>query len=316
MLVMAGDNNVTSYFVFRKISDGLGATGLDPTDFWLQYIRSGEADIAGTAGSALAAIDSAHSDHKCYEVDTGDTPGLWRVDWPDAAFVAGAREVILSVFHAATFVEHLRVQIDAPVNVTVLDGNAAAADTMRRYFGDALVKGTADSGTVSTLVDADRTESDDCFIGWILTCTSGANAKKCALITDFVASTDTLTFTPPFPTGITTENYVIEPVGRANIDAINNNVLAAISLGLASGQILPFTVTDTVLTPTTVTFECADITHATTDIYNGRTALMLTGAMVGRVARVTGYTLEAGNGRFVTAAMPSAVGDGDTGILL
>lgn len=95
----------------RLSATGAEATGLTITDFDLQYTRTRTAPTAKVDATALAATDSAHSDNKAIEIDATDQPGLYRVDWPDAAFATGADEVILSVKCATCFTEHLRVDL-------------------------------------------------------------------------------------------------------------------------------------------------------------------------------------------------------------
>jgi hypothetical protein len=129
MLVTGGATDVTTYFKLRKTADGLEDTGLTITDLDLQYTRSGVAPTAKVDATALAATDSAHSDNKAIEIDSTDQPGVYRVDWPDAAFAAGVKEVILTVKHSSCFTEDLRVLIDAPVNITKVGGSAASTPT-------------------------------------------------------------------------------------------------------------------------------------------------------------------------------------------
>lgn len=112
MKVTPDSTDVTTYFVLRLAADGTEATGLTITNIDLQYTRSGVAPTAKVDATALAATDSAHSDNKAIEIDATDQPGLYRVDWPDAAFAAGVREVILSVKCATCFTEHLRVELE------------------------------------------------------------------------------------------------------------------------------------------------------------------------------------------------------------
>lgn len=112
MKVTPGSTDVTTYFVLRLAADGTEATGLTITNIDLQYVRSGETPAAKVDASALAATNSAHADNSAIEIDSTDQPGLYRVDWPDAAFAAGVREVILSVKCATVFTEHLRVELE------------------------------------------------------------------------------------------------------------------------------------------------------------------------------------------------------------
>ena len=145
---------------------------------------------------------------------------------------------------------------------------------------------------------------------------SGTNKHRSALITGFDAVPAEFTFTPALADGVTTENYVIIPIGRANIDAINNSAATAVRLALSAGQIIPFTVDDSIFSPTTVSFECADITEGTATHYNTRGVLFTSGALAGQVSRISGYTLEGGKGRFVVTTMTEAPADTDTGIII
>ena len=116
MIVAPGSTDVTTYFALRLTASGLDATALTITGIDLQYTRSGAAPSAKVDATALAATDSAHGDNQAIEIDATDQPGLYRVDWPDAAFAAGVREVILTVKVATAFTEHMRVElIDTPL---------------------------------------------------------------------------------------------------------------------------------------------------------------------------------------------------------
>jgi len=129
MIVQAGSTDVTTYFVLRDASDGTATTGATITDIDLQYVRSGAAPSAKVDATALAATDSAHADNKAIEIDGTDAPGLYRVDWPDAAFAAGVGEVVLTVKLTDSFTEHLRVELSPPVDMTLIEG-ADATDTL------------------------------------------------------------------------------------------------------------------------------------------------------------------------------------------
>lgn len=116
MQVKPGDTNVTTYFAMRLTADGKAATGLTPSDFDLQYVRSGAVPVAKVDMVALAATNTAHTDNRGIEIDATDQPALYRVDWPDAAFATGVREVVLSVKVATAFTEHLRVELEGPMD--------------------------------------------------------------------------------------------------------------------------------------------------------------------------------------------------------
>jgi hypothetical protein len=111
MLVTAGAVDVTTYFHLRLAADGTDATGLTITNIDMQYTRSGATPAAKVDATALGAANSAHSDNTAFEIDGTDQPGVYRVDWPDAAFASGVDEVILTVKCATVFTESLRVRL-------------------------------------------------------------------------------------------------------------------------------------------------------------------------------------------------------------
>lgn len=149
MFVNPGAMDITTYFSMRLTASGLEATALTPTNFDLQYVRSGAAPSVKADASALAATDSAHTDNAVIEIDATDAPGLYRVDWPDAAFAAGVREVILSVKVATAFTEHLRVELAPPVNVELWNATAVPAEHAAGY-PIVTIKDGAGTGEINT----------------------------------------------------------------------------------------------------------------------------------------------------------------------
>jgi hypothetical protein len=72
--------------------------------------------------------------------------------------------------------------------------------------------GTADSGTTTTTVDAERTEANDYWIGYYIKFTSGSNYGRERLITDFDAATDTITHAA-FPDAVAIDDtYVLSSI--------------------------------------------------------------------------------------------------------
>jgi hypothetical protein len=124
MNVTGGSVDVSTYFVLRLAATGVEGTGLTIANMDLQYTRSGVAPTAKVDATALAAADTAHTDNYGFEIDATDQPGLYRIDWPDAAFAAGVKQVLLTVKVATCFTEHMAVDIDAPTNPTKLNGTA------------------------------------------------------------------------------------------------------------------------------------------------------------------------------------------------
>lgn len=110
----------------------------------------------------------------------------------------------------------------AGAGLTAVPWNAAWDAEVQSEVDDALVarfldklvivNGTADSGSTTTMVDAARTEADnDYWKGRLILFTSGSISGQCAIITDFVAATDTFTFAPPLTQAVSTQTYVILP---------------------------------------------------------------------------------------------------------
>ena len=126
MIIKAGSTDIITYFEMRLAANGLAATGLTPANFDLQYTRSGSTAVAKVDATLNAnGIGGAHSDNTVIEVDAASSPGLYRIDWPDAAFAVSTREVILSVIVATAFSEKLRIEL-TPIasDLVEIDGNA------------------------------------------------------------------------------------------------------------------------------------------------------------------------------------------------
>ncbi len=92
-----GTTNVTRYVMIVDSADGSPETGVTITGLDLQYTRYGEAPAAKVDATALSTTSDVHADNKAIEVDATSSPGLHRVDWPDAAFASGAEGVLLVV---------------------------------------------------------------------------------------------------------------------------------------------------------------------------------------------------------------------------
>jgi hypothetical protein len=134
MNVTGGSTDVSTFFMMRLSATGVHATGLTIANFSMQYTRTGDTPAAHAHPTALAAANTAHTDERAIEVDATNSPGLYRFDWPDAAFAAGVKQVALYVSCATAFSEAQVVDIDPPVNVAtivaaVLDHDVTAHNT-------------------------------------------------------------------------------------------------------------------------------------------------------------------------------------------
>jgi hypothetical protein len=95
--ILKGSTDVTRYVMLRDSAAGTPETGYTITNLDLQYTRNRSAPATKVDATALAATNSAHGDNQAIEVDGTSSPGLYRIDWPDAAFATGVDKVILTV---------------------------------------------------------------------------------------------------------------------------------------------------------------------------------------------------------------------------
>jgi hypothetical protein len=95
--ILKGATDVTRYVMLVDSATGAPETGLVITTLDLQYTRNQSTPAAKVDAVALAATNTAHTDNRAIEVDATSSPGLYRVDWPDAAFATGADKVLLVV---------------------------------------------------------------------------------------------------------------------------------------------------------------------------------------------------------------------------
>jgi len=159
MIVNAGSQDVSTYFVLRKATDNTELTGVTITDIDLTYTRSGADHVLKVDATALTTPDAAHADNKAIEVDATDCPGLYRVDWPDAAFATGVKQVVLTVKYATAFTEHLLVELDPPANITQI-GGVVQSLTDLKDFADAGYDPSTHKVEGVKLVDTTTTNSD------------------------------------------------------------------------------------------------------------------------------------------------------------
>ena len=109
---------------------------------------------------------------------------------------------------------------------------AIALDAANEILG--AVSGTADSGTTTTAVDAERTEADtDYWKGSLITFTSGTLNGQTRLVTAFNAATDTITFAPATTVAVGTHTYRLLPAGRADV----HFWLGTVANALVSGRV-------------------------------------------------------------------------------
>ena len=118
----------TDVSIYLKITSGLTISDLD-----LQYTRYGElpstkVDLVALGGGA----DSVHTDNRAIYVDDTNSPGLLRVDVPDAAFATSCDEVYIFVKHSTgSWVQTVSlVNAVENVNVYSISDDTDAADAL------------------------------------------------------------------------------------------------------------------------------------------------------------------------------------------
>jgi len=139
MKVSPGATDVTTYFKLVDPTTGVPETGLTITDLDMSYVRDRAAAVKADA-TALAAVDSVHGDNKMIQVDATNMPGVYRADWPDAAFAAGVSRVQLCINGAAIDPAVIEVELEAyAVNLTQILGTALT-ETAGGYVAAAFKK--------------------------------------------------------------------------------------------------------------------------------------------------------------------------------
>lgn len=88
--------NQTDYFVLKDATTGAPKTGVTLTTIDLTYTRTRAAHVKQDA-SALGSVNAAHTDWGVFEVSSTEAPGLYRADFPDAAFATGSDAVRLGM---------------------------------------------------------------------------------------------------------------------------------------------------------------------------------------------------------------------------
>lgn len=99
MIIKVGSTDQSIYFKLLTTA-GAPATGLTIANLDATYTRTRAAAVKSDL-TALGAANSAHADNQAIEVDATNAPGLYRFDFPDAAFAAGVAGVVLTINGAA-----------------------------------------------------------------------------------------------------------------------------------------------------------------------------------------------------------------------
>lgn len=208
--IVAGSTDVSVPVTLRYAANSVSLIGMDYANVELHYMRQGSNTTIVTA-TEMTNPDNVHQDGGFIEANATSIPGLYRVDWPDAAFAAGADWVVLHTANvSASFHDHTLYPLQQYVNVTKLDGNAQAATNMANTALSITVN-TAKAGTLSTIQMSTNLDeaTDDHFIGKVITWTSGALFKQSAIISDYENTNGLLTFSEVTEAPTAGDSFVI-----------------------------------------------------------------------------------------------------------
>ncbi len=192
MIITAGKTNVSVYVYF--VDDDGGTAPGEPTTGLLfsdiqtggsaSYVRQGAARV-GLTLITLASASATHADGGFILVDDTNMPGLYRVDFPDAAFVTGADQVFIHLFAASgknTVMRPVAIDItdvdlrdavrggmtalpnaaaDAAGGLTISDAGGLDLDAQDTNINDIetdLANATDGLGALKTLIDTVNTD--------------------------------------------------------------------------------------------------------------------------------------------------------------
>ena len=161
--IVKGSTDVIQYVVIRDSVTGVLEAGFDVTTLDFQYTRTGVAPSVKVDATALAATDDPHADNKAIEVDATNSPGLCRVDFPDAAFADGVDAVILSVTGAGFDISPKEIELIEPLLTTaaiatavmasIVDGTLDVTETLGILLALNVAKQVDKAGAVYTFKD-------------------------------------------------------------------------------------------------------------------------------------------------------------------
>jgi len=146
-----GSADNTEYFVLRDASTGLPKADCTITDVDIYYLEEGAAMAAKVDCTALAAATTAHTDNYGYNVGLG----LYRVDFPDAAYDGGVdKQVYLILVHASCITEFKEILL---VSSTRGLSGTGLPDAIAGATNGVFIAGTNAATTVTTAFTANIT---------------------------------------------------------------------------------------------------------------------------------------------------------------
>lgn len=137
LTIKPDSTDVTINAQLHDDTTGAAKTGVTITDIDMTYIRSGAAAVKNDA-TALGSPSAAHADNKAIEIDSTNADGLYRFDWPDAAFASGVEFVTLVIKCSGVVTKQITISLaTANANAKEISDDATAADNLELIIENA-----------------------------------------------------------------------------------------------------------------------------------------------------------------------------------
>jgi len=147
-----------------------------------------------------------------------------------STFAANALNAAALATDAVNEIRDAILADSTPFNGATIAAIEADTQDIQSRLPGPLSKGTADSGSTTTMVDAARTETNtDHWKGTWLRMTSGGNAGITRLVTAFDPATDTITVSPAFPVTVAA-GHTYDLLPAAWVEGINDISTAAANI--------------------------------------------------------------------------------------
>jgi hypothetical protein len=293
--VKHGATDQSFYFKLVDSAAGTPETGLTIANIDATYVRTRAAAVKNDL-TALGSVNAAHADNQAIEVDATNAPGLYRVDFPDAAFASGADKVILSITCAGC---------DPAMKEIELVANTAE-DVFARLGAPAGASHAADIATRASQASVDDLPTN----AELATALAAADDAVLAQIALVKASTDNLPSDPADQSLIIAATDAVmarlgTPAGASLSADIATRASQSSVDNLTSGILFGAAVTGTLSTTQATT----DLTGYADDQLIGRVVIWLGGACEGEATRITDYA--SASGLLTFTALAATPGNGD-----
>lgn len=320
-----GATSVSLEFRLTDVTTGAAKTGLDVTTLTLQFARPLEAPSAATSLTLLGSQTATYTAFGAIEKDSAHSPGVYRVDTPNGAYLTGADEVTLTVTGAAIqpatrLIDLVTLDARAANPPTDwLNGNAVKADAVTKVQAGLATPTNITAGTITTLSNLPSIPA-----GWLTATgiaaaalngkgdwltTLGATAPAGWINTAAFAAGATL----PVVTLVTTATNLTNAATAGDFTGTMKTSLNAAtpaSVGSVSNLTplpLPTGTVSASPAPTGTTFTATGSLNATSAAYaptakRVRFVFWLTGANAGETSSIASY---AGAGAFTLDAAPT-----------